>query len=67
MTDIDPDWDWEALFDRLTSLATLAHIIDSSPMDARTRLVSLARMAKDTEEASRMAAFILAREGGEPS
>ncbi|MFC9842201.1 hypothetical protein ACFWFF_28285 [Streptomyces sp. NPDC060223] len=67
MTDIDPDWDWEALFDRLTSLATLAHIIDSCPMDARTRRVSLARMAKDTEEASRMAAFILAREGGEPS
>ena len=67
MTGKDPDWDWEALFDRLTSLATIAHIIDSTPMDDTTRRVSLARMVRDTAEASQMAAFILAREGGEPA
>ncbi|WP_327325611.1 hypothetical protein OG735_26395 [Streptomyces sp. NBC_01210] len=67
MNSRNPDWDWEALFDRLTSLATVAHIVDSTPMDARTRRISLERMVRDTAEASQMAAFILAREGGEPS
>ncbi|WP_329061692.1 hypothetical protein [Streptomyces sp. NBC_01429] len=63
----EPDWDWEALYDRLTSLATIAHIIDSTPLDRATRHVSLQRLVRDTDEASKMAAFILAREGGTPA
>ncbi len=62
-----PDWDWMALYDRLTSLATIAHIMDCTLMDDGVRRASLERMVKDTDEASKMAAFLLAREGGEQS
>ncbi|NNN35023.1 hypothetical protein HLK59_32605 [Streptomyces sp. S3(2020)] len=59
-----PDWDWQALHDRLMNLATIAYIIDATPMDRSTRLLSLGRLAQDTEEALKMANFVLAREKG---
>ncbi|WP_405948337.1 hypothetical protein OG588_18980 [Streptomyces prunicolor] len=59
-----PDWDWQALHDRLMSLATIAYIIDLTPMDRGTRLLSLERLVRDTAEASKMASFVFAREKG---
>ncbi|MFD6492927.1 hypothetical protein [Streptomyces sp. NPDC060188] len=61
---LSPDWDWEALHDRLLSLATVAHLIDSMRPSGSTRLISLERLCKDTAEASEMARFVLARERG---
>jgi hypothetical protein len=61
---LEPDWDWQALYDRLMSVATIAMIIDGTPLDRSTRLISLERLAKDTDEAAKIAHFVSTRERG---
>jgi hypothetical protein len=64
---VEPDWDWLDLHDRVTGLAAMVRLLDSAPLTDGTRVVALERLAVDMEEASKMAAFLVARakEGGE--
>ncbi|WP_030747140.1 hypothetical protein [Streptomyces sp. NRRL F-5135] len=64
----EPDWDWNAYYDKITSLATTAFILDTYDMSPSTRTITLERLERDTTEAAHIAAFLAARsrEGVEP-
>lgn len=63
------DADWDEYFDQITSLATIAYILDAVPMSKRARMIALDRLAADTQKAAEVAAFLAARcrEGGDPA
>ncbi|MEU4999720.1 hypothetical protein [Streptomyces sp. NPDC021622] len=60
----DLDWDWLALHERLTNLATIAHVLDTTSMDDATRHLAMKRLADDCQEATDIARFLVARTKG---
>ncbi|MGW8569753.1 hypothetical protein [Streptomyces niveus] len=62
MTRVEPDWDWLALLDHIVSLATMAAVLEHTPLPPETRLVSLERLAVDAAETTKIAELIAARE-----
>ncbi|MFE1960930.1 hypothetical protein [Streptomyces sp. NPDC059479] len=57
----EPDWDWDALFDQITSLAVLALLLDKQQLNTPVRRLALERMKADAEEAAEIAGFLNAR------